>query len=101
MPNREIISLLKKHSKQTDRPVSEDIKRKTDPARDKQQARKFWRKLISGLIISQLFIMNLTIFFLGFKLLSLSDVVVSIFITGVFAEIAGFVVIALKYDFSD
>jgi len=81
--------------------VPKKIRQQVGYGDDKPVARKFWRKYLSWTLSIQLVLMNALVFLLGLDYLQLDTTVVSIFVGGVFAEVAGFVYIALRYDFSD
>ena len=53
------------------------------------------------LIALQLIALNALIALVGLEILTISDMVFSVFITGVFGEIIGLVVFGVKFDFSD
>lgn len=73
-----------------------------EKARDeKPKARKYWRGILTALVLIQLLATDALIFLLASGKFQLNTTITIAFITKVLGEVCGFIWIALRYDFSD
>ncbi|MCK5125519.1 MAG: hypothetical protein KAR42_04625 [candidate division Zixibacteria bacterium] len=91
-----------------DKAIRPEIKEKLEPfyfEREKEQYKQKYRKIygpiLTAVMIFQLVFMDVILWQLGNGNLNLPTVVVSVFITGIFASVAGFVLVIVKYLFDD
>lgn len=80
--------------------VPKDIEDQVFPP-EKRSARRGWRYFLGILVVSQLIVTDVLIVCLATGCWHISTADLGIFLTKVFAEIAGFVYIAIRFDFSE